>query len=344
MGELGLEGVVRGKQPRTTIPAEVAARPLDPVQRDFTAERPNQLWVSDFTYVATWRGFVYVAFVIDVFSRRIVGWRVSSSLKTDLALDALEQAAPRADLPSWRDHTKRAKRRMMGIQRAPTQEKRTPLYRDLLKVSHQVLGYARSARAALADSPQEQLRRLAFELNHYACLLERIIDQAQRRVLRGETVRASEKVVSLFEPHTDIRVKDGRETLYGHKVFLTGGASGLVLDFVIEDGNPADSTLSTRMLQRQRELYGRLPRQAALDGGFTPMLPPRPGIGTGMHGRGYAWTRHKPPWPSCARSSRRRTRTCSASTRFDWTSTGCRRHNVADGGSGCAGRSVTAGC
>lgn len=72
MGELGLEGVVRGKQPRTTHPAEVADRPLDLVQRDFTAERPNQLCVSDFTYVATWRGFVYVAFVTDFFSRRIV--------------------------------------------------------------------------------------------------------------------------------------------------------------------------------------------------------------------------------------------------------------------------------
>jgi putative transposase len=92
MGTLGLKGVVRGKQPRTTIPADVADHPLDLVQRDFTAERPNQLWVSDFTYVATWRGFVYVAFVIDVFSRRIVGWNVSSSLKTGLALDALEQA------------------------------------------------------------------------------------------------------------------------------------------------------------------------------------------------------------------------------------------------------------
>ena len=77
---------------RTTIPEDVAARPLDLVARDFTATRPNQLWVSDLTYVATWRGFVYVAFVIDVFSRRIVGWRVSSSLRSDLALDALEQA------------------------------------------------------------------------------------------------------------------------------------------------------------------------------------------------------------------------------------------------------------
>jgi transposase InsO family protein len=92
MSDMGLRGVVRGRRCKTTVPAEVADRPLDLVQRDFTAARPNRLWVSDFTYVATWRGFVYVAFVIDTFSRRIVGWRVSSSLKSDLALDALEQA------------------------------------------------------------------------------------------------------------------------------------------------------------------------------------------------------------------------------------------------------------
>ena len=92
MSDLGLAGAVRGTRIRTTVPADVAARPGDLVKRDFTAERLNRLWVSDFTYVATWRGFVYVAFVIDVFSRRIVGWRVSSSLRTDLALDALEQA------------------------------------------------------------------------------------------------------------------------------------------------------------------------------------------------------------------------------------------------------------
>mgnify|MGYP002778116476 CR=1 FL=1 len=92
MSDLGLMGAVRGRRFKTTVPADVADRPMDLVQRNFIAERPNQLWVSDFTYVATWCGFVYVAFVIDVFSRRIVGWRVSSSLKTDLALDALEQA------------------------------------------------------------------------------------------------------------------------------------------------------------------------------------------------------------------------------------------------------------
>jgi len=92
MRRMGLGGAVRGKRIRTTIPEEALARPADLVERDFTARRPNQLWVADLTYVGTWSGFVYVAFVIDAFSRRIVGWRVSRSLRGDLALDALEQA------------------------------------------------------------------------------------------------------------------------------------------------------------------------------------------------------------------------------------------------------------
>ena len=92
MRRLGIAGATRGRKPRTTIPDELALRPADLVQRDFTATRPNQLWVADLTYVATWAGFVYVAFVIDAFSRRIVGWRASRSLRSDLALDALEQA------------------------------------------------------------------------------------------------------------------------------------------------------------------------------------------------------------------------------------------------------------
>jgi putative transposase len=92
MRAMGLRGAVRGRKFKTTIAEDSAARPLDLVKREFTADRPNRLWVADLTYVATWRGFVYVAFVIDVYSRSIVGWRVSNSLRTDLALDALEQA------------------------------------------------------------------------------------------------------------------------------------------------------------------------------------------------------------------------------------------------------------
>ena len=92
MQKLGIQGVKRGKGYKTTIPDDSAARPADLVQRQFVATRPNQLWVADITYVATWRGVVYVAFVIDVFARMIVGWRVWNSLRTDLVLDALEQA------------------------------------------------------------------------------------------------------------------------------------------------------------------------------------------------------------------------------------------------------------
>jgi putative transposase len=92
MRQAGLRGIVRGARTRTTLPADVDQRPLDRVQRRFVASRPNALWIADFTYVATWVGFVYVAFVIDVFSRCIVGWRVSRSMQTDLVLDALEQA------------------------------------------------------------------------------------------------------------------------------------------------------------------------------------------------------------------------------------------------------------
>jgi transposase InsO family protein len=92
MQRLGIEGARRGKKVRTTVPDTATPCPLDHVNRQFKADRPNQLWVSDFTYVSTWQGWLYVAFVIDVFGRRIVGWRVSSTMHTDFVLDALEQA------------------------------------------------------------------------------------------------------------------------------------------------------------------------------------------------------------------------------------------------------------
>jgi transposase InsO family protein len=92
MRSMGLRGAVRGRTFKTTISDASTSRPADLVERNFTATRPNQLWVSDLTYVVTWRGFAYVAFVIDAYARRIVGWRAASSLRTDLALDALEQA------------------------------------------------------------------------------------------------------------------------------------------------------------------------------------------------------------------------------------------------------------
>ena len=92
MRSMGLQGAVRGRKEKTTIPKPSDPRPLDLVKREFRASAPNELWVADFSYVATWLGMVYVAFIIDVFSRMIVGWRVSSSMTAELTLDALEQA------------------------------------------------------------------------------------------------------------------------------------------------------------------------------------------------------------------------------------------------------------
>ena len=103
MRELGVAGARRGTKKRTTIPAEQAERPADLVKRDFTAAAPNRLWVADLTYVSTWSGFAYTAFIIDAFSRMIVGWRVSTSLRAELALDALEMAiwSRRGASPGW---------------------------------------------------------------------------------------------------------------------------------------------------------------------------------------------------------------------------------------------------
>jgi transposase InsO family protein len=103
MRELGLSGVRRGRAFKvTTVPDTRATRPADLVDRKFTATRPNELWVADITYVATWTGFAYVSFVTDVYSRMIVGWRVSNSLRSDLALDALEHPLHRAARGGWR--------------------------------------------------------------------------------------------------------------------------------------------------------------------------------------------------------------------------------------------------
>ena len=96
-----------------------------------------------------------------------------------------------------------------------------------------------------------------------------MLDQTKRRILDGESVAATDKIVSIFEPHTDIIVKDRRDTYYGHKLALTTGASSLVLDCVVEDGNPPDSRLATNMMERQKQIYGRAPRQVSFDGGFA---------------------------------------------------------------------------
>jgi IS5 family transposase len=110
---------------------------------------------------------------------------------------------------------------------------------------------------------------LGFQIDHFVDLTRRVIHQTEHRVLHGETVDAKDKVVSLFEPHTDIIVKDRRDTLFGHKICLTGGGSNLILDCVITEGNPADSALTIPMLERQKQIYGRYPLKASFDGGFA---------------------------------------------------------------------------
>ena len=170
------------------------------------------------------------------------------------------------------DHRRRAKKRTMGILNAKNQKLRVKHYRDLLKVTRKTVEDAQRVKAELLALPTENLASAASicaELSHYIPLAKRVIEQTERRVLNGESLGPEEKLVSIFEPHTDIIRKDMRETYYGHKVTITGGASGLLTDLVIEKGNPADATLAEEMVRRQKEIFGRLPRQAAFDGGFA---------------------------------------------------------------------------
>jgi len=148
---------------------------------------------------------------------------------------------------SYMDHTKRAKRRMLGVMNAKNKKVRKQQYQDLLKVSHKTINYAHDAISLLEALPFQSLsltetaQGMAEELREIILLTKKVIDQTTRRVILGESVPASEKVVSIFEPHTDIIVKDRRDTFYGHKVCLSGGASNLITDCLILDGNPADS-------------------------------------------------------------------------------------------------------
>jgi len=170
------------------------------------------------------------------------------------------------------DHRRRAKRRALGILNAKNNRRRTKLYRDLLKVARKTVGDAERVAIELRSIDTDDIITitcLAAELRHYIPLARRVIDQAERRVLHGESLRPDEKLVSIFETHTDIIRKDRRDTYYGHKAALSGGASGMVTDMVIEDGNPADSTLAVPMIERHEEIFGHAPRQTAMDGGFA---------------------------------------------------------------------------
>jgi transposase, IS5 family len=168
----------------------------------------------------------------------------------------------------WRDHRRAAKKRARDIQFTRGRPRRVQLYRELIRATRATLAYLHQAAAQLATTADWAVALWQAKVDHYRPLIEQIIAQTERRVLAGEPVPAGAKLVSLFEPHADI-IRKGREVAYGHKLNLTTGQSGLILDLVIEAGNPADSERLLPMLERHSALYGRPPRQAAADGSYA---------------------------------------------------------------------------
>jgi len=167
------------------------------------------------------------------------------------------------------NHVRRVRRRVLEILGARAFRFRVPKYREVLKLTGRTLESAREVIAALGRSTTPAAQQLHRKLQHFCLLAERVVDQTMRRVVRDEKVPAQEKVVSIFEPHTDVIVKDRRETLYGHKVCLATGTSGLVLDLQTLAGNPGDSTLAVSAVERTVKVVGRSPRDVVFDGGFA---------------------------------------------------------------------------
>jgi len=185
---------------------------------------------------------------------------------TDLLDDVKKKQLVRV---SYANHRKVAKRRSLAISNAKRMKKRVPLYRELLEITNKTIGYARRAVAALSMRKHPLAPCHAERISHFVVLAQRVVEQTERRVLRGESVPAEEKIVSIFEEHTDIIRKGGRETLYGHKLCLSAGRSNLITDCVVLDGNPSDSSLSVEMMERHTKLFGECAHQAAFDAGFA---------------------------------------------------------------------------
>jgi len=183
----------------------------------------------------------------------------------------------------WRDHRRAAKKRARAIAYARVRSNRVPHYRELIKLTRATLAYVDQAAAQVSQALDPATAPWQAEFRHYRPLIERVIRQTERRVLHGETVAANEKIVSLFEPHTDIIVKGSRKVEYGHKLNLTTGRSGLILDLVVEAGNPADSERFLPMLERHIAFYGEAPRQAAADGGYASRLNLSQAKALGVH-------------------------------------------------------------
>jgi len=185
----------------------------------------------------------------------------------------LEQARelPGAPPLCFVNHQRLAKKRARALWYTRGAKRRAPLYRDLIKVTQATLAAVATVRAQLLSARVAGVELMGWlaQAKHYETLVLQVISQTERRVFGGEKVPASEKCVSLFEPHTDIIVKGSRDVQYGHKINLTSGRSGLILDVFIERGNPVDSQRFMPMLERHREHYGAMPRQVAADGGYA---------------------------------------------------------------------------
>ena len=189
-------------------------------------------------------------------------------------LKSAEELAEGVITIEYRNHQRVAKKRMRAIRYTRGQEKKAALYRDLIEVTRISLGYAEEVAIKLLavmpyDAPSCEMWQAQF--SHYKPLIRRVIDQAERRIFQGEKVPSTEKIVSIFEEHTDIIVKGSRDVQYGPKLNLSTGRSGLILDVVIEEGNPADVDRFLPMLDRHIENYGKAPRQMAADGGYASL-------------------------------------------------------------------------
>jgi IS5 family transposase len=167
------------------------------------------------------------------------------------------------------NHLRRVRRRVLAILNAKAHRLMIPKYREIVKLAARTVSDARTMSQALTPIADPKARAVRENLVNFTSLCERVIDQTTRRVFGQEKVPAQEKVVSIFEPHADVIVKDRRETLYGHKACLAAGGSGLVLDLLPLDGNPADSTLAVAAVERTAKATGIMPTDVVFDGGFA---------------------------------------------------------------------------
>jgi IS5 family transposase len=184
---------------------------------------------------------------------------------------------------TWRNHRRLAKKRAAAIQYSRGKRRKAKLYRDLITATRATMASLRRAAQHLLASGSIEAVVWRCEVEQYLPLIERVIDQTERRVFAGEAVPAGEKLVSLFETHTDIIVKGGRDVHYGHKLNLTTGRSGLVFDVVVEAGNPADSERFLPMLERHIARQDIVPRQTASDGGYASIANLEQAKALGVH-------------------------------------------------------------